>query len=171
MFDEDALRARARALVGDSTPADDAESVLRQRVGGTGNVAVQGNNNQVNFNASSRESYSAYTTAELVEEQHRLAAQLEHLQRRHSNASILTIGMAMSPPVFGLLAMKHLPSDLMMAGWMVAIGAGVLGWLFGLKREAQLARACRAVAGKLEAVQAHLLHRSNWHPLGARDIR
>lgn len=171
MFEEEDLLARARAIVHESRPEEGSQNSPRQRVSGSNNFAVQGNNNQVHFNASSQESYDAYTTVQLVEEEQLLAADLDRLEKRRSGASLLTLAVALSPPALCLMVMKYLPAGWMLGGWGLAMGAGLLGWLWGVHHQAQLAQACRAVRAKLATVQAHLLQRSNWHPLGVRSAR
>lgn len=166
MLDDIELKERGRRLVSEATPVDEEgqRSQSHQRIRGRDVIAVQGSHNHIEVGAAHHESYGALLTAQLVQEERRLSLELDDLEQQRAAAAQTQLIATLGPPVLGLLTLNHLPAGLMMVGVVIALVGGIVGGLWGVQRVSQVVGAKQVIAAKLEAVRAHLTHRSNWHP-------
>lgn len=178
MFDEDDFKARAREIVRDAAPADVVDAGRSgftrptQRIGGSGNIAVNGNHNNLTIaTPRSAEGYDVYLTEQLEEELRALRVELHAVESRHATVSLLKLIATVLPPSLGVFTIGYLPSGLSLAAWILVVLLAATGFLWGTVQEARMARAQRALDRKIDVVHSHLLQRNNWHPLGRMRSR
>lgn len=116
------------------------------------------------FNALHPADFACLDTPVLAEKARNCAARLEELGR-HASAATQELCLATVAPILGFIGLAQIgPGAWLVPSGAVSLGLCFLGNLWGRVRLARVEASQALMTARLEAIQRHLLNRSDWDP-------